>query len=279
MAKKKRRGRSATLYKVNKKKLVFAVILVIAVCVASATVSRVLTGYDYSGLGAPKSQNLHKYNPNSFYFENGLKKYSGMGYKSKNGIDVSEHQGEINWRKVKDFGIEFVMIRVGYRGSSNGKIYLDKRFKENIKGAKAVGLEIGVYFYSQAVSTDEAVEEAEFVLKQIKGKGVTLPVAYDMEMSSSSDRVASLSNLERTAAADAFCSCIADSGKAPIIYGNPSWLLNKIDLNYLTDYPIWLAHYVQISTYPYDYTMWQYSDKGNVPGISTRTDMNILLYK
>lgn len=195
---------------------------------------------------------------------------------SKQGIDVSSFQGEIDWQKVKEDGIEFAIIRLGYRGYGTGKMVLDDYFEQNIKGALEAGLEVGVYYFSQAISEEEAVEEAQVVLENIKNYNVTYPIIYDAEeIATDRARTDGLTVHQLTDNAIAFCEYIEAAGYQSMIYSNKRWLLTKLDLERLTDYDIWFAGYVNIPEYPYDFKMWQYSESGSVNGIEGNVDLNI----
>jgi GH25 family lysozyme M1 (1,4-beta-N-acetylmuramidase) len=230
----------------------------------------------YEGLSQQQTYAANPYSSSAYYWKNGLKKYKDANWTSRNGIDVSAYQGDVDWMKVKKAGISFVMIRAGYRGSTNGTISMDKRFASNMEGAEKAGLDVGVYFYSSAVSTEEAVEEAKWTLKQIQHKGITMPVAFDMEEDSSS-RTYKLSMTQKTKITDAFCSIVKQNGYKPLIYGNPTWINNSLDLSYLTSYNLWIAHYTNETTFQHKYLMWQYSQSGKLPGITGTVDMDILM--
>lgn len=193
------------------------------------------------------------------------------------GIDVSTFQGEIDWPAVKADGIDFAIIRAGYRGYGEaGSIVEDERFAVNIAEAIAAGLEVGVYFFSQAVTEEEAEEEAELVLSLIDGYQLTYPVVFDMEEIYGD--TARTDHLDREAATDiarAFCRKIKKAGYQPMIYGNIKWLAGKVDLSELTDYDLWLAQYYEHPLFPYAFRMWQYSNTGSVAGIAGDVDLNI----
>lgn len=234
----------------------------------------------YDGLGEEQTLAANPYKTEGFYWNNGLRYYRDAHYTSKVGIDVSAYQKEIDWQKVAGTGVKFAMIRVGYRGSTAGSIVEDARFQENIRGARAAGLDVGVYFYSMAKNTDEAVEEAKYTIRKIRKQGVTYPVAFDME-EYATGRVKNLTNQQRTEIADAFCSVVKQNGYIPMVYGNPTWLRNYVDLDYLSGYDIWLAHYIKtdITNFPYEYKMWQYSAAGKLAGITGKVDMNIMMIR
>jgi GH25 family lysozyme M1 (1,4-beta-N-acetylmuramidase) len=192
------------------------------------------------------------------------------------GIDVSKHNGNIDWNAVKGAGIDFAIIRCAYRGSSTGALIVDPFFSQNIQGAKNAGLDVGVYFYSQAVNETEAVEEASVVLDLISPYSLQYPVYIDVEKSNG--RGDTISPDERTAVCRAFLSTIQNAGYDGGVYSNKLWFENRIHTGELSQlYDIWLAQYVDIPTYTATrYDMWQYTSKGSVPGIAGNVDMNVL---
>lgn len=210
--------------------------------------------------------------------ENGRFTYSEDGaIRSLTGIDVSEHQGSIDWSAVASDGIDFAFIRLGNRGATEGSIYLDEHFEENMAEATAAGIPLGVYFFSQAVTPEEAEEEADFVLAMLGGAELSFPVVYDHEpVSGVEGRTDGLTRAERTANAVAFCSRISTSGYEPMIYGNKrdiAWL----DMSQLEGIDVWFAEYgASTPSGQFDFTIWQYASDGTVAGIATPVDMNIL---
>ena len=190
------------------------------------------------------------------------------------GIDVSKWNGNIDWTAVRNSGVSYVIIRCGYRGSTGGSLIEDPTYRKNIKGAKAAGLQVGVYFFTQAINEVEAVEEASMVLNLISGQGVTLPVYLDVE--ASGGRADGIGKDMRTRVCKAFCQTIQNSGYKAGVYANKTWFTSYINTASLTNYKIWLAQYAATPTYTATrYDMWQYSSKGSVAGISGNVDMNI----
>ena len=189
------------------------------------------------------------------------------------GIDVSKWNGTIDWTAVKNSGIDYAIIRCGYRGSSQGSLIEDPKFAANIKGATAAGLKVGVYFFTQAVDEREAVEEASMVLNQVKSYTISYPIFLDVELSGG--RGDSISKETRTAVCKAFCQTIQNAGYTAGIYANKTWLESKLDAGSLSAYKIWLAQYAATPTYTGRYDLWQYRSTGNVTGISGGVDMNI----
>lgn len=205
-------------------------------------------------------------------------RYNGMTV--RDGIDVSYYQGDIDWNAVKSSGIEFAIIRVGYRGYQNGGLREDPKFWQNIQGAKAAGLKVGVYIFSQAINEAEAAEEANFVLSRIGGYNIDLPIVMDFEyVSGVSDKgrlyQAGLSKDGATSVCNTFCTTVINAGYTPMIYANKNMLENQVDGNYLgARYKIWLANYTRQTSYTGPYNFWQYSSSGYINGISGRVDMN-----
>ena len=195
---------------------------------------------------------------------------------SHKGIDVSSHQGNIDWNLVAQDGVEFAIIRVGYRGyGSEGRLVVDEKFEDNIKGAKAAGIKVGVYFFSQAINETELLEEANLVLEQIAPYSIECPVVYDVEKTSAAGRMNAISVEDRTHLTQLFCQTIENSGYKPMIYHNTEMGALLINIAELEKYDKWYASYSDQMFYPYEYKIWQYSDKGKIQGISTDVDLNI----
>ncbi len=191
------------------------------------------------------------------------------------GIDVSKHNGNIDWGAVKASGIDFAIIRCGYRGSSSGALVVDPLYLQNIIAAQGAGVSVGVYFFSQAINEAEAVEEASMVLELIKNYTLQMPVYIDVEKSKG--RGDAISVEERNAVINAFLVTIKNAGYTAGIYSNKLWFENRISTGLFLDYKIWLAQYVDIPTYyATRYDMWQYTSKGSVPGIAGNVDMNVI---
>lgn len=200
------------------------------------------------------------------------------GYMVRDGIDVSYHQGNIDWNAVKNAGIEFAFVRVGYRGYGSGQLNDDVRYVQNLQGALNAGLRVGVYVFSQAINETEAVQEANYILDRIGGYNITLPVVIDYEYTSDPTGrlvAAGLSADQQTSICAAFCNTVAARGYTPMIYANYDMLVHHMNGTLLgTNYKIWLARYNSYAGYTGNYTYWQYTSNGNVPGISGRVDRN-----
>ena len=222
----------------------------------------------------------HPYNYKGLKFRDGRYTYSEDDIQiPKTGIDVSYHQGEIDWQRVAADGIDFAIMRVGYRGYETGEINLDDRFHTYVNGALDAGLEVGVYFYSQAVTPEEAIEEANFVMEQIQRYDITFPIVYDWEITEAENaRTNEIAPYTVTECAAAFCDTIADGGYTPMMYGSLKFVMFKLDMSKLKDYGFWYAEYkhgYNEPMYPYDFQIWQYASDGRVDGIEGDVDLNI----
>lgn len=193
------------------------------------------------------------------------------------GVDVSEWQGEIDWQQVADAGVKFAMIRIGWRGSEEGLMFEDERFRAYYDGAKNAGLQVGGYFFSQAVSVDEAKEEAAFALELLDGRALDLPLVFDWEQLESGDRTNEMDARTLTDCAVAFCEAVEQAGYKAMVYFNPDLSSRLLYLGELTDYRFWLAMYSDSMNYAYKVDMWQYTDCGTVPGINGNVDLNVYL--
>lgn len=217
----------------------------------------------------------NEYIDEAFYQSGGFLHYAGED--TMIGVDVSAHQGVIDWETVANAGIEFAVIRAGYRGSTEGRLYEDEQFRYNIEGAQNAGLPVSVYFYSQAITAQEAVEEARFVCELLKDYTPELPVFYDWEHGDGSGRITGASGMPITDFAEAFCEEIKAAGYEPGMYFNLDYGYHHLDLFRLQDYTLWLAEYNLPPTFPYHFDWLQYTDAGVVPGISTTVDMDLII--
>ena len=203
-------------------------------------------------------------------------------YNIYNGIDVSKYNGDINWDKVKKDGVDFVIVRVGYRGyGKSGTLCTDPNYKANIEGALAAGIKVGVYYFTEALTTDEAREEAEFCISKIKDYNITLPVAIDYEYPTDGKNPigrmynAKLTKAEATANVKAFCAAVKKAGYTPLVYANKSDLSSLINGKTIGNtYKVWLANYTTKTTYANSYEYWQYTSSGKVSGITGKVDCN-----
>lgn len=204
-----------------------------------------------------------------------IKKHHTTDSTCQLGIDVSKWNGDIDWDKVKADGIEFVMIRCGYRGSVTGALVEDPNFMKNIRGAKAAGLKVGIYFFTQATNEIEAVEEASMVIALCDGYEIDYPVVIDTEGAGGNGRADALDVETRTNVCKAFCETIVNAGYEAGVYASRSWYNQNITVSELDEYKIWLAEYRSTPLYSGYYDMWQYTSKGSVDGIEGNVDLNI----
>ena len=224
----------------------------------------------------------YPYDPSQFYEADSRIYYAGDDVTPMYGIDVSNHQGDINWKAVASDGAEFAIIRLGYRGYTLGTLNLDTRFVQNIEGALAAGLKVGVYFFSQAISVNEAIEEAHFVLNALEPyrDQITFPVVYDWEdIGVSHARTYKLATEILNACALAFCGEIEAAGYEPMIYFYPNLAKKFYDLDVIDQYPFWYCYYNAI--YPdleRPFRMWQYTSSGSIAGIKGKVDWNICFW-
>lgn len=222
------------------------------------------------------SLKMQDYDPEKFFTEGDRIYYSDGNLDVRYGIDVSQHQYDIDWEAVAGDGVDFAIIRMGYRGYSKGALNVDPYFEDNIKEAIAAGIDVGVYFFSQAVSVKEALEEAEYVLEAIKAYDVSYPVVFDWEpMHYSGSRTDSYDGKVISDCAIAFMDRVAEAGYTPMMYYNKTMAYLKLDVVRLESYPTWLAQYaVEVPDYIYDFDMWQYGT-AEVEGIEGECDVNI----
>lgn len=223
---------------------------------------------------------LNEYDTDKFVEEGNFLTYDDG--KAVLGVDVSEHQGTIDWKAVKDAGMEFAILRIGYRGMTEGLLNVDATFEQNYQGALDAGLKVGVYFFSQAVTQEEAQAEADYVLETLNGRELSYPIVFDWETPIPSEdlpaedlRAYDMSGEEVTGFSKAFCQRIEKQGYTACVYTNKHMAYNCFDLEELKDYALWYAEYQPAPSLYYNFRLWQYSASGNVPGISGSVDLNI----
>lgn len=206
--------------------------------------------------------------------------YEDDNYTSMFGIDVAAHQDKINWSKVKEAGVEFAYIRLGYRGALEGILHTDEQFERNYKGASDNEIKLGVYWYAQPANIYEAVEEAKYVLDVLGDRNIDLPIVLDFEetefYTGELSRMHDMSPTDRTKVAKAFCDEIIKNNHEVIIYTNLYWAETFYDWNVLSDYPVWYAQYATYPNFDKPFVMWQYTDNGYIDGIDRNVDFDIL---
>lgn len=220
----------------------------------------------------------HDYDFSRLKWNGSFVSYEDENYTSLQGIDVSMHQEEIDWEKVKEQGIDFAFIRCGYRGYMYGDVWEDPYFHDNMLGAIRNDIQIGVYFFSQAITVEEAREEADFVIRMLRNYTIDLPVVFDMEnaVDGHPARINEADRFDRTVAAVTFLHHLQNAGYDVMVY-NSSQLFDVIFMaEYLQEFDIWVADYNAWPQYPYRFSIWQYTSEGTVDGIEGGTDMDIM---
>lgn len=244
---------------------------------------------DYNGRQVPvyRARPLNTFSEYDFYWNGDRIAYLGNEYHTRYGIDVSSYQGQIDWQKVAADNVDFAFVRMGFRGYGSGSMNTDSRYAENIRGALAAGLETGVYFFAQAITVEEAVEEADYViallreLEEREGLIINGPVAYDWEMHDATYRVYGTTPEMATACAAAFCERVKAAGYTPMVYAGNYVSYMKYDWETLAEYVSWYPEYKGASserlgpTLIYHMDYWQFSSSCSVSGIAGRVDMNI----
>lgn len=207
--------------------------------------------------------------------------YDDGEYTIVKGVDVSYHNGVVDWKKVKKQGYEFAILRLGYRGyGEDGSLNVDEQFQSSFKAARKAGMKLGVYFFSQAVNEKEALEEAELTLTELNNSKLDLPVFFDPELiTNDTARTDGLSGRQFTLNTIAYCERIKQAGYEPAIYSNLYWEARLFDLYELREYPIWYADYRAVPQTPYHFKYWQYSESGSVDGISGGTDLDVMFVR
>lgn len=281
---RKRRRRKLKKKEIRRNLLIILFVGILACMIL--LIFRMVTTYEEKMLAEEAEMTSHdslaenSYDPSGLHMNGQFAAYEDDAYASLQGIDVSSHNGQIDWAEVKNDGIDFAMIRCGYRGYDQGLINEDERFAENYQGAVENGIQTGVYFFSQAVNVEEAAEEADFVIDHLRGKSIDLPVVFDMEIPDAQSRVVALSREEKTRIAVTFMNRIEDAGYQAMIYASSQQMNTVFNLSYLQDYTFWIAEYEAAwPDYAYAFTMWQYSSTGELTGINENVDMDLLFVR
>ena len=250
-------------------------VIILIVCLVSCRTSGPVPAPAYTGSGLLLEDEYWKVN------ELGFKYYDREGYTNVFGIDISEWVEDIDFNAVKAAGVDYVILRVGYRGYETGKFVLDNHLSKYLLYASRAGLKIGVYFVSQAVNAQEAVEEAEYVLDHIRGYRLEMPVFIDLEEVYDTARTDGLTVQERTNIVQAFCSDLESQGFSAGVYANEAWFREKLDLDKLLEqnYCIWLAKYSDASGVDFPINMWQFTNEGVIPGTDMWVDFNVTVLK
>ncbi|MCR5302160.1 MAG: glycoside hydrolase family 25 protein [Lachnospiraceae bacterium] len=224
------------------------------------------------GLNSYKKENFRIDNGFMAYFDDNGEKISHLG------CDLSYHNTRVDFDELKAAGCEFVMLRCGYRGYSEGGLVKDEKFDEFATEAQRAGINIGVYFFTQAVTPEEAVDEAEFTLDLIKDYDISYPVAFDTEYiddEKARTNTEEITDELRTEICTAFCERIREEGYYPMIYASENWLRRSLNVEALKQYEFWAPQYLDENDFLYDFTIWQYTDSGNIPGVEGDVDLDI----
>lgn len=240
----------------------------------------VYDGYGYVWMTPLEGVERNSFAVDQFSMQDDTPVYIGSDYTVLKGIDVSEHQLEIDWNQVGQEDLDFVFIRCGRRGYTQGGLYEDEYFRQNIAGAKAAGLKVGIYFATQATTVAEAIEEAQYTVDLLKDYSIDLPVAYDWEkMYTDEARAENLDVTTLTDCAVAFCETVKAAGYTPAVYYNRTIGYYRYDLTRLTPYTVWFSlpvtpPDVTFPSFLYHLDIWQYSISGTLPGIPTEVDFD-----
>ena len=272
MRKAKRRQSAQNQHNPSRGTGCFGLIALVVLLTTGFLILRVLNAPVFSRWSAILTDN--PYSPEDFATVGGY--VTCTAGPTRRGIDVSAHQGNIDWERVRAEGFDFAFIRIGYRGYSVGDIYPDEYARENLAEAKAAGFDVGVYFYAQAISIEEAKQEAQWCLDFLAGENLQLPVVYDWEYVSPSARTGGMDKATLTECAKTFCAAIETAGYTPMIYFNNHVSRDLLDLKALEQYPFWLAQYKDQMDYPYQVDFWQYTESGKVPGIEGDVDIDLM---
>lgn len=217
--------------------------------------------YDYAGL-------VYQY-PIMKYYEDSEKV-------SQVGVNVSADDGDINFKRLKKAGVDYAMVRLGSRGYGSGNLMADEMFYENLRKATEAGMDVGVTFFSQAVTKEEALEEATRVIEGLQGFTITYPVAFDMEyVKNDTARVQGLSRDAKTEIARTFMDAIAQAGYNTILYGDKEWMFRRLDLSKLVGYDVWISQEQDTPDYPYKFTMWEYTKSAKLDGMDEPAALSI----
>ena len=238
-------------------------------------------GYNDVWITPLEGVDVNELQKEDFNSDGGKIVYTGEDFETVTGIDVSEHQLQIDWKQVADSGVKFAFIRTGYRGYTKGGLADDARYRYNIENALANGIEVGVYFFSQAVNVAEAIEEANYVLEQVKDYDITLPIMFDWEKLEDIPE-ARTNDVDPSIISDcgvAFCETIKAAGYDAGIYFNRQLGYYGFDLSRLTDFTFWVTVPGDFPDFYYAGNIWQYSFTETVPGIEGEVDMNIMFIR
>ena len=268
----------------NKTKIKYPVIAILIILLFVATIALATSSNKGSEISEEPEQIVivpyTDYDWSKLSKDNNHYKYEDENYTSMFGIDVAAHQETIDWKKVKEAGVEFAYIRLGYRGAVEGILHTDLEFEKNYRGATENGIKVGVYWYAQPANIQEIVEEAKYVISVLNNRQLDLPIVFDFEETEFSDgsisRMHGMSGSERTKMAVTFCNEILKNHYDVMIYTNLYWAETFYNWKELEDYPIWYAQYATYPNFNKPLVMWQYDDNGHIDGIDRSVDLDLL---
>lgn len=268
----------------NKSKIKYTVIAILIILLFVATIALATSSSNKPEISEEPEQIVivpyTDYDWSKLSKDNNHYKYEDENYTSMFGIDVAAHQETIDWKKVKEAGVEFAYIRLGYRGAVEGILHTDLEFEKNYKGATENGIKVGVYWYAQPANIQEIVEEAKYVISVLNNRKLDLPIAFDFEETEFNDgsisRMHGMSGSERTKMAVTFCNEILKKHYDVMIYTNLYWAETFYNWKELEDYPVWYAQYATYPNFNKPLVMWQYDDNGHIDGIDRSVDLDLL---
>lgn len=274
--KKRKRKKPEKTYPVLALILIFLLLVVVPLCLMSLSESKKnKLSQPHPTAATQAIENQNPYKAEDFVMENGF--MTCLTTEGVPGIDVSSYQGEIDWQQVREAGIEFTFVRIGYRRAKDGSLGEDEMAKLNLQGASEAGIKVGAYFFSQATSAEEATEEAELALEILQEFPLDLPLAYDWEPVSGSERTNGMTRQQLTQCMETFCSTVEGAGYETMVYFNRELARTLLDATKLNGRQVWFAMYDDYPDAPCKPDYWQYSDKGKIPGIEGNVDLNIYL--
>ena len=271
----------------NKSKIKYTIIAILIILLFVATIALATSSSNKFEVSEEPEQIVivpyTDYDWSKLSKDNNHYKYEDENYTSMFGIDVAAHQETIDWKKVKEAGVEFAYIRLGYRGAVEGILHTDLEFEKNYRGATENGIKVGVYWYAQPANIQEIVEEAKYVISVLNNRQLDLPIVFDFEETEFSDgsisRMHGMSGSERTKMAVTFCNEILKNHYDVMIYTNLYWAETFYNWKELEDYPIWYAQYATYPNFNRPLVMWQYDDNGHIDGIDRSVDLDLLFIR
>lgn len=271
----------------NKSKIKYTIIAILIILLFVATIAFATSSNKGSEISEEPEQIVivpyTDYDWTKLSKDNNHYKYEDENYTSIFGIDVAAHQETIDWKKVKEAGVEFAYIRLGYRGAVEGILHTDLEFEKNYRGATENGIKVGVYWYAQPANIQEIVEEAKYVISVLNNRRLDLPIAFDFEETEFNDgsisRMHGMSGSERTKMAVTFCNEISKNHYDVMIYTNLYWAETFYNWKELEGYPVWYAQYATYPNFNKPLVMWQYDDNGHIDGIDRSVDLDLLFIR